>query len=26
MAPEETRLTARYKTENTESMALKHGG
>ena len=26
MAHEETRLTARYKTENTESMALKHGG
>ena len=26
MAPEETRPTARYKTENTESMALKHGG
>ena len=26
MAHEETRPTARYKTENTESMALKHGG
>ncbi len=26
MAPEETRSTARYKTENTESMALRHGG
>jgi hypothetical protein len=26
MAHEETRLTARYKTENTESMALRHGG
>jgi hypothetical protein len=26
MANEETRLTARYKRENTESMALKHGG
>lgn len=25
MAPEETGLTARYKSENTESMALKHG-
>lgn len=26
MAHEETCLTARYKTENIESMALKHGG
>lgn len=26
MAHEETRLRARYKTENIESMALKHGG